>query len=532
MRNVNRHSNGFDIESLRRALEAKVPTPNNDDDNNEDEKNKTGGTSGSRSRVTFGHGGSGEQEEHVEHSSGPQQGRKFDPSIDFRRLGHQLKTTLSSFPKILLNKITNFFLKSSASSTQGNPVQSSGSFVDSRRNSTTSTGSGGNGTSPISANVEASRSRSSSTSSTASTASTSSFDSGYDSDVTDRRGSVTSTDSGGGPVKNYTPEEIEKLAGEVVIALSNGTDLGSEGPKIIFPEKLGGHGDVGFVKGTDVVVKQNVLGPEKKMYQFLGALKPYLQNPESSPHHPPAPLSGCTLGELKLMLENKDLLLSSLPFPIAMNEGSNSTVVAIKNANMLQNSDGSFTKISSEITDIKIGPSIVSKNELKAHYPEKSSGFPWIRKALVTRLVPFMRGTPGRGYEVIPQAKGAKRLMAAKSASDNFPGEINKLTKEQAADLDRKVTELTSAVALLPFTMVGSSILMALPDPKNPSSMPNVMMADFGHAIFESETRDDNSIITEHSYNKYRQNYLEGLNKIKFLVRGVADYKQYVETEN
>ena len=87
----------------------------------------------------------------------------------------------------------------------------------------------------------------------------------------------------------------------------------------------------------------------------------------------------------------------------------------------------------------------------------------------------MLRGTTSRGYEVIPQAKGMKRLFMAKQASDNLMQNLSaRLTAQQAVNLAKQVTDLTRAMRILPITFVVSSMLIALPDASSTNSMPQV----------------------------------------------------------
>lgn len=271
------------------------------------------------------------------------QGRKWDPLIDFNRLGSQLVNSVQSFWSTIRDRVNSFIIDMRDS---GLWARSKGSY-DFHKNSDT-----------ITTSLD-SYTKISDITSSEDTTSLNSFH------------SVNSDSSNEETFPVYTQEQLQQFAQEGVTNLVHSRPYVSNGPSIKFPDQLGGHGDVGFLQGTNIVFKQNLTAQEAKTYKLLAELKSWLQDPQPSSINIPESLKGISRSEMKQLLDNKDLLLSSLPFPIAMAESEGSAAVAIKNINMYQSEEGSFYKVSSKgVIDVKLGRKTMSIAELKAHYLE------------------------------------------------------------------------------------------------------------------------------------------------------------------
>lgn len=424
------------------------------------------------------------------------QGRRWDPSIDFNRLGAQLITSVQSFFTIIRDRVSNFITNMRDS---GLWARSRGSYDFHKDDDTVSTTSLDSYTtiSDITSSKD--------------TTSLNSFH------------SVSSRSSSEKTFPVYTQEQLQQFAQEGVTNLVHSRPYVSNGPSIKFPDQLGGHGDVGFLQGTNIVFKQNLTAQEAKTYKLLSELKSWLQDPQPSSINIPESLKGISRSEMKQLLDNKDLLLSSLPFPIAMAESEGAAAVAIKNVNMYQSEEGSFYKVSSKgVIDVKLGRKTMSLAELKAHYPGKTKGISFLRKIVTNGVLPMLRGTNSRGYEVIPQATGMKRLFMAKQASDNLIQNLSaRLTAQQAANLSKQVTDLTRAMRILPITFVGSSMLIALPDASSTNTIPQVGLVDFGHPVFSTEVTVEGPI-TEKVYGELKDNYMEAISKLQSQIEKIS----------
>lgn len=424
------------------------------------------------------------------------QGRRWDPSIDFNRLGAQLINSVQSFFTLIRDRVSSFITNMRDS---GPWARSRGSY-DFHKDSDTI-----------------------STTSSASYATVSDITSSEDTISLKSFHSLSSRSSSEETFPVYTQEQLQQFAQEGVTNLVHSRPYVSNGPSIKFPDQLGGHGDVGFLQGTNVVFKQNLTAQEAKTYKLLNELKNWLQDPQPSSINIPESLKGISRSEMQQLLDNKDLLLSSLPFPLAMAESEGSVAVAIKNVNMYQSEEGVFNKVSSKgVIDVKLGRKTMSLAELKAHYPDKTKGISFFRKVVTNGVLPMLRGTNSRGYEVIPQATGMKRLFMAKQASDNLMQNLSaRLTAQQAANLSKQVTDLTKAMRILPITFVGSSMLIALPDASNTNSMPQVGLVDFGHPVFSTEVTVEGPI-TEQVYGELKDNYMEAIGKLQSQIEEIS----------
>lgn len=437
----------------------------------------------SRSSINAVKKDSEESSKHTPTTNKSSQGRKWNPNIDFRRLGVQLSSVILLSSNFVKERISSFLMYVRESWPWAQ-AKSYDLMID---------------------NTSESLDR-------------------EDSISIDSFHSVDSHISMDETYPVYTQEQLQQAIQEGVKNLVHSKPYISGGPSIKFHDQLGGHGDVGFLQGTNVVFKQNLITQEAKTYKLLNELQAWLQDPQASPSNIPESLKGISSSESKQLLDTKELLLKSLPFPMAMAENEGSVAVAIKNINMVQTSDGSFRKVSSKgVIDIKLGHKTMSIQELKAHYPEKARGLPLFRKIITNGVLPMLCGTSTRGYEVVPQSKGMKRLFMARQESDNLINYLSKrLTVPQAENLFSQINDLSEAMRILPITFVGSSMLIALPDSDDTETMPQVGLADFGHPVYQNEASPEGPI-TEQVFRGLKQNYMNAVNSLSFYIKGIAN---------
>ncbi len=267
----------------------------------------------------------------------------------------------------------------------------------------------------------------------------------------------------------------------------------------------GGQGNVILLRGTDVVIKKNLAAPEARTYKFLNDFRTYCNNPNEVP----AGLARFSPEERAKMYNGREAISQTFPVPMAlMDEGDGNIIVAMKNASY----DGDV-KVGNTIDDIKIGSRIVSKKELRAHGNSEGEGTKWLVKWIQTRLFPRMKGTPGRGYEYVAQDnRVAARLTAGRNTNDILSQKFDDLTMDQRQSLLNQLNTILRAHTALPVTFVGSSIMLSLPDDN--VKMPHLQMGDFAHSMFTSETTGQEAVLGRHTYDKYKQNFHDGISSL------------------
>lgn len=296
-------------------------------------------------------------------------------------------------------------------------------------------------------------------------------------------------------------------------------NLGSpKGPKVNFPYQVGGHSNTGYIVGTDLVIKQHVNPTEQEVYMFMSQFGEWLKDPQGGPENAPEVLSGLTYPQLSVLHSHRERLLGSLPIPVAMGGTSDNSAVVLLNPNKRPDGSGGFMNVSGfESTDVKVGPILVSKSELSAHYPKQAGGLGWARKVVTGRIGPGMRGATVRGYDmnVGKNESGFSRLQTAvRNSDDAFPKRLGALSSSQLESLERTMEGLQQAAHFLPVTFVGSTLQFVLPNPGDTTTIPRVMLSDIGHPIFKDEATGDGPI-NPRIYDKYKSNFTSGMDSIK-----------------
>lgn len=304
-----------------------------------------------------------------------------------------------------------------------------------------------------------------------------------------------------------------------------------------FPERIkaagGGQGNVIFIKDSDIVVKKRLAGPERTTYEFLKEVNDMF-SVENAAAEPPAYLAErFTPDEIARMRAQKDDIAAIFPLPrelkaLGGENPDNNVMVVIPNAAWR---DG--RKIADSVEDIKLGKKIVSRGELQAHRQRGGRGrIEWLFKKVATRYIPFIKKNHVRGYEFVSQSPNKlTRLVDARNSRENIEGKLAGLNAKQREHLLGRLEAAQRAHAAMPVTFVGSSAMIALPEPPAPDAdpqgeapMPNVSLGDFAHAIFTYE-RDS---IPPSTYRKYRENFDSGIRALADLVRGGPDESKYI----
>ena len=292
----------------------------------------------------------------------------------------------------------------------------------------------------------------------------------------------------------------------------------------------GGQGNVVFIKGTDITLKQNLAGPEKRAYEYFDALRklfdaPTLQNPgtvtldtirEIRKDITNPDLKKLSDGQLLDMLKNQEAIKKGFPVPMTMISNAQNTVVAMKNVNFAQDKE---SKRIGEINDIKIGARIVSKHELKAHNNPEGKFPGWIAKFIGTKVIPFIKGTSSRGYEYIPDTPNMRtRISKGMDSEKILRQKFANLTNDQILSLHTQMQAVSLAHSIMPVTFMGASLMMALPD--DLTTMPQACMGDFAHAMFTGEPG-----LGSKYYGKCNDNFADGFNSLQNLLKSVMQEK-------
>lgn len=306
-------------------------------------------------------------------------------------------------------------------------------------------------------------------------------------------------------------------------------NLGSpKGPKVDFLYQVGGYSNTGYIAGTDLMIQQHVNPIEQEVYTFMYQVGEWLKDPQGGPENAPEVLKGLTYPELSIIHSHRDSLLGSLPIPVAIGGTSDNSAVVLLNPNKRPDGLGGFMNVSGfESTDVKVGPILVSKSELSAHYPTQAGGVGWARKVVTGRIGPGMRGATIRGYDMKlgKNESGFSRLQTAVTNSDGvFPKRLGGLTSNQLESLERTIEGLQQAAHFLPVTFVGSTLQFVLPNPGDTTTMPRVMLGDIGHPIFKDEATGDGPI-SPRTYDKYKNNFTSGMDSIKNTISNVLTSK-------
>lgn len=299
----------------------------------------------------------------------------------------------------------------------------------------------------------------------------------------------------------------------------------------------GGQGNVLFIAGTDITLKQNLAGPEKRAYEYFDAARQLFDNFADKDVNTITTqdldtfkatitnqdLKKCTTGQLLDMLKNQDSIKTGFPVPMTMVSNERNTVVAMKNVNFAEDKE---SKKIGEINDIKIGARIVSKHELRAHNNSEGRFPGWIGKFITTKIFPFLKGTSSRGYEYVSQ-KGSGASILGYRLKEGFHSEkimtkkLKNLRDDQLLSLNRQMEAVSKAHSAMPVTFVGASLMLALPD--DGVTNPQACMGDFAHAMFTGEPG-----IGAKYYGKCKDNFTNGFNNLHDLVKQVMKDRHLV----
>lgn len=311
---------------------------------------------------------------------------------------------------------------------------------------------------------------------------------------------------------------MQLIARQAIDKTVHGNFGSPKGPKVDFLYQVGGYSNTGYIAGTDLMIRQRLNPTEQKVYMFMSQVGEWLKDPQGGPENAPEVLSGLTYPELSILHSHRDILLGSLPIPLAMGGTSDNSAVVLLNPNKRHDGLGGFMNVSGfESTNVKVGPILVSKSELSAHYPTQAGGVGWARKVVTGRIGPGLRGATIRGYDMkIGKNKhGFSRLQTAVRNSDEaFPKRLKGLTPSQLESLDRTMEGLQQVAHFLPVTFVGSTLQFVLPNPGDTTTMPRVMLGDIGHPIFKDEATGGGPI-SHRTYDKYKNNFTSGVDSIK-----------------
>lgn len=311
---------------------------------------------------------------------------------------------------------------------------------------------------------------------------------------------------------------MQRIARQAIDKTVHGNFGSPKGPKVNFPYQVGGHSNTGYIDGTDLMIQQHVNPTEQEVYMFMSQVGEWLKDPQGGPENAPEVLSGLTYPQLSIIHSHRERLLGSLPIPVAMGGTSDNSAVVLLNPNKRPDGSGGFMNVSGfESTDVKVGPILVSKSELSAHYPKQAEGLGWARKVVTGRIGPGMRGATVRGYDmnVGKNESGFSRLQTAvRNSDDAFPKRLGALSSIQLESLERTMEGLQQAAHFLPVTFVGSTLQFVLPNPGDTTTIPRVMLSDIGHPIFKDEATGDGPI-NPRSYDKYKTNFTSGMDSIK-----------------
>lgn len=329
-----------------------------------------------------------------------------------------------------------------------------------------------------------------------------------------------------GLYNSLTNTQMIKIAEQAVDKIISGKVDSFDGPKIDFPFQIGGHGNTGYVAGTDIIVRQHVTETERQVFHFMTVLGDWLKDPNATPETAPNELKGLSYPQLSILQSFKDRLLLSLPIPLAIGGEGNATAVALLNVNKIPSEYGGFRNVSAfDPLDVSIGSKLVSKAELAAHHAEKSGGLYRMRKVINTRLMASIRGTNERRFEVKSSETGIRGLVATfRNTDEELPKRLGRLTLDQLEVLDRNVEAMQQAAYFLPVTFVGSTLQFAIPNPEDTQTMPRIMLTDVNHPLFESEIQE-RGLITQPRYDKYKENFTTGINAIKNVITTLIQNK-------
>lgn len=310
---------------------------------------------------------------------------------------------------------------------------------------------------------------------------------------------------------------MQLIARQAIDKTVHGNFGSPKGPKVDFLYQVGGYSNTGYIAGTDLMIRQRLNPTEQKVYMFMSQVGEWLKDPQGGPENAPEVLSGLTYPQLSVLHSHRDRLLGSLPIPLAMGGTSDNSAVVLLNPNKHDGLGGFMSVSGFESTDVKVGPILVSKSELSAHYPTQAGGVGWARKVVTGRIGPGLRGATIRGYDmkIGKNEHGFSRLQTAVRNSDEaFPKRLKGLTPSQLESLDRTMEGLQQAAHFLPVTFVGSTLQFVLPNPGDTTTMPRVMLGDIGHPIFKDEATGGGPI-SPRTYDKYKNNFTSGVDSIK-----------------
>lgn len=321
---------------------------------------------------------------------------------------------------------------------------------------------------------------------------------------------------------------MQRIARQAIDKTIHGNFGSPNGPKVDFPYQVGGYSKTGYIAGTDLIIQQHVNPTEQEVYTFMSQVGEWLKDPQGGPENAPEVLSGLTYPQLSVIHSYRDRLLGSLPIPVAMGGTSDNSAVVLLNPNKQPDGSGGVMNLSGfESTDVKVGPILVSKSELSAHYSKQAGGLGWARKVVTGRIGPGMQGATIRGYDMKlgKNERGFSRLQTAVGNSDDaFPKRLGGLTSNQLKNLEKTMEGLQQAAHFLPVTFVGSTLQFVLPNPGDTTTMPRVMLGDIGHPIFKDEATGDGPI-SPRIYDKYKSNFTSGMDSIKETISNIVKSK-------